>query len=232
MLNKLLNKLSSKVSYFFWSASKKISRKGIYEFLEKEFSEIEKGSKILNVGAGGKIEELLQQYAQLRDYSIESFDIDPNRGPDIQGDICVYNFNDTDIYDCVVLSEVLEHLHSPHLAINQIFNILKPKGKLIITVPFILPIHERPYDYYRYSKYGLEFLLKNFKNVQIKERNSWSEAISVLMVRLLMAKQNRFPFIPYLLIVLVYLFNPFILLLGKVYKTDFMTTGYLVTASK
>ena len=47
-------------------------------------------------------------------------------------------------YDVVVIAEVLEHLHSPHLAVENLRNTLRPNGRLVLTVPFIFPIPEAP----------------------------------------------------------------------------------------
>lgn len=124
----------------------------------------------------------------------------------------------------------MEHLHSPHLAIDNIKKILSKNGKLILTVPFIFPIHERPYDYYRYTKFGLSFLLQNFSDVVIKERNSWIEAISVLFVRLIMDKNIMSRIFAPFIIILVFINLPFVYLLAKLINTDFITTGYIVTA--
>lgn len=99
-----------------------------------------------------------------------------------------------------------------------------------MTVPFIFPIHERPYDYYRYTKFGLSFLLQNFSDVVIKERNSWIEAISVLFVRLIMDKNIMSRIFAPFIIILVFINLPFVYLLAKLINTDFITTGYIVTA--
>ena len=215
----------------FIKLSKIISRKGIYPFLNIEFNKITSSKKVLTIGAGGEVNLLLNQYSKKNSFDLVSFDIEKNRQPDILGDICTFDFNE-EKYDYVVIVEVLEHLHSPHLAISNINGLLNKGGKIILTVPFIFPIHERPYDYYRYTKYGLEFLLKDFANLKIKERNSWLEAINVLFVRLVM-DQNFISrvFAPFFLI-LAYINFPFIWILSKIIRTDFITTGYLVTASK
>ena len=87
-------------------------------------------------------------------------------------------------------------------------------------------------DYYRYTKYGLEFLFKDFCNLKIKERNSWIEAINVLSVRLVMDQNITSRLFAPFFIVLAFLNLPFIFILSKVIKTDFITTGYLLTAEK
>jgi SAM-dependent methyltransferase len=215
----------------FIKLSKIISRKGIYPFLNLEFNKIKSNKKVLTIGAGGEVNLLLNHYSKKNSFDLVSFDIEKNRQPDLLGDICTFDFHE-EKYDYVVIVEVLEHLHSPHLAISNIYSLLNQGGKIILTVPFIFPIHERPYDYYRYTKYGLEFLFKDFKNLQIKERNSWLEAINVLFVRLVMDRNfTSRAFAPFF-IILAYFNFPFLWILSKIIRTDFITTGYLVTALK
>jgi SAM-dependent methyltransferase len=224
-------KLLKFIYKIFIRLSKIISRKGIYPFLNIEFKKISSSKKVLTIGAGGEVNLLLNQYSKKNSFDLVSFDIEKKMMPDIMGDICTFDFKE-EKYDYVVIVEVLEHLHSPHLAISNIKSILNKGGKIILTVPFIFPIHERPYDYYRFTKYGLEFLFKGFTNLKIKERNSWLEAINVLFVRLVMDRNLISRFLAPFFIILAYINLPFIWILSKVIRTDFITTGYLVTASK
>lgn len=55
---------------------------------------------------------------------------------------------------------VLEHVLEPQNALKEIFRILKPKGYLLLSVPWIYPYHGEPNDYYRYSLDCLKYLLK------------------------------------------------------------------------
>jgi SAM-dependent methyltransferase len=210
--------------------SKVLSRKGLYEFLSKEYAAIPQGADVLSIGAGGEIDQLLQEFAKRIGFRVVSFDIDESRGPDIIGDICSYNFDRTQ-FDVVVMSEVLEHLHSPHLGLKNIHGILKKGGTLILSTPFILPMHDRPHDYFRFTRYGLEFLLKDFRRVQVEERNSYFEAIDVLWVRLLQTNSRPSRLLCLVIIPLIfYLKRPLTALLTRLISTDAMTTGYVVTA--
>ena len=212
--------------------SKNRSRQGLYSFLEYEFSAIPSGSRVLTVGSGGEINRLLTFHAIQTGFKVLSFDVDPARIPDIVGDICTHEFDECS-FDVIVICEVLEHVHSPHLAVQTLFRTLDFGGKLILSTPFILPIHEAPRDFYRFTRYGLEFLLREFEEVTIRPRNSYFEAIDVLWMRTVQSTFRRTRALSYLMAPLVYfLFRPFTLLLTRLAYSDEMTTGYNVTAVK
>jgi ubiquinone/menaquinone biosynthesis C-methylase UbiE len=60
--------------------------------------------------------------------------------------------------DTVLCTAVLEHLEWPQDAIREMYRILKPGGYVILTAPLFWHLHEEPRDFYRYTKYGLEYL--------------------------------------------------------------------------
>jgi SAM-dependent methyltransferase len=62
--------------------------------------------------------------------------------------------------DTLVSFQVMEHLPEPDFFLSECIRILKPAGKLFITVPFMWHVHEAPHDYFRYTQYGLEYMLK------------------------------------------------------------------------
>lgn len=62
-------------------------------------------------------------------------------------------------FDSALYTAVLEHLEEPEKALRECFRILKPGGVALFSVPFIWHLHEPPRDFYRFSKYGLEYLL-------------------------------------------------------------------------
>ena len=72
--------------------------------------------------------------------------------------------------DGVVSFQVMEHLREPEFFLREAYRILKPGGKLFLTVPFQWHLHESPHDYFRYTKFGLEYLIKNagFSEIKVK----------------------------------------------------------------
>jgi len=211
--------------------TKRLSRKGLYEFLANEYSKIPQGAHVLTVGAGGDVNDLLRKHANRQDFHVLSLDVDPSRKPDTVGDICDPDFGDRK-FDVIVMSEVLEHVHSPHLALRNVHEVLKEGGVLVLTVPFMLPAHDRPHDYYRFTIHGLELLLQDFRDVTIRERNSYFEAIDVMWARLWQTKVKAARLLCYVVVPFLILKSPLTRLLSSLIKTDAMTTGYVATARK
>lgn len=61
--------------------------------------------------------------------------------------------------DTVLSLEVLEHLPDPELCVGEMARVLKPGGKLLLTVPFVAPLHQLPFDFRRFTPRGLSELL-------------------------------------------------------------------------
>lgn len=57
--------------------------------------------------------------------------------------------------DTVFLLDVLEHLPRPDDCMAEIRRVLRPGGTLLLQVPFLYPLHDAPYDFYRWTIYGL-----------------------------------------------------------------------------
>lgn len=63
-------------------------------------------------------------------------------------------------FDTVFCTQVLEHVYDHKKAVFEIARVLKPGGFFIGSVPMAWPHHEEPYDFFRFTKYGLEGLIK------------------------------------------------------------------------
>lgn len=66
---------------------------------------------------------------------------------------------DSGVADAVVSLSVMEHLCEPQVMLNEAFRILKPGGSIVLQVPWQWWIHEAPYDFFRYTPYGLQYML-------------------------------------------------------------------------
>jgi SAM-dependent methyltransferase len=71
-------------------------------------------------------------------------------------------------FDSVLCNQVLEHVFNPDEFLSEIHRVLVPGGMLLLTVPFVWDEHEQPFDYARYSSFGLAALLERH-GFRIKE---------------------------------------------------------------
>jgi SAM-dependent methyltransferase len=63
-------------------------------------------------------------------------------------------------FDAVVFSQVMEHLPEPEAVLRELNRVLKPGGKLFYSGPLYYEEHELPYDFYRYTQFGLRHLME------------------------------------------------------------------------
>ena len=62
--------------------------------------------------------------------------------------------------------------------------VVRPGGTLFFTIPFIWDEHEQPYDFGRYTSFGIEAVLRRngFTNVRVRKTTSYFRAASQLMI--------------------------------------------------
>jgi SAM-dependent methyltransferase len=61
-------------------------------------------------------------------------------------------------FDAVLFTQVMEHLPDPAIVLKELHRILRPGGRLFFTAPLWYQEHEIPYDFYRYTQYGVRHL--------------------------------------------------------------------------
>lgn len=83
--------------------------------------------------------------------------------------------------DNIVSLSVLEHLCEPQMMLNESFRILKPRGGVILMVPWQWPVHEAPHDYFRYTPYGLKYLFEKagFVEVVVEAQSGFFSSITM-----------------------------------------------------
>jgi SAM-dependent methyltransferase len=112
---------------------------------------------VLNIGAGER------HYEDLRDETCTIFSVDLMPFPDIdlQANVYMLPFQDG-TFSTVIATEVFEHLQDPRAAVKELHRVLKPQGKLLLTVPFLYRVHSDPDDYFRYTVSGLNAVLEGY----------------------------------------------------------------------
>lgn len=115
------------------------------------------GGRLLDVGCGN------QPYR--RYFAVDHYvGLEIPRPEAIQHAECFYDGSRFPFADgsfaTVLTSQVLEHVFEPARFLAEINRVLCPGGQLILTVPFVWDEHEQPWDYARYSSFGLKYLLE------------------------------------------------------------------------
>ncbi len=78
-------------------------------------------------------------------------DISTEHHPDIVLDVCdMHPIKDRSI-DVVLATELFEHVYDPQLGLKECFRVLKQGGIIILSAPFLYPIHADPFDYQRWT---------------------------------------------------------------------------------
>jgi SAM-dependent methyltransferase len=64
-------------------------------------------------------------------------------------------------FDYIVFNQVMEHLPDPKAVLLELYRVLKPNGKMIFSAPLFYEEHEKPYDFYRYTQFGVYHLMQS-----------------------------------------------------------------------
>lgn len=158
---------------------RKFTRGKIEGFLRRWATDEE----VLDVGAGST------HYADVFPRRV-TFDIDPERKPDVVGDIARMPFENNS-YGTIVCSEVFEHLQDPKAAVSEIHRVLKPGGLLLLTTRFLFPIHDAPSDFWRYTPFSLRLLFKEWEILEIIPESDTFSTLAVLIQRIIFQTDVR-----------------------------------------
>jgi SAM-dependent methyltransferase len=74
-------------------------------------------------------------------------------------DICSENSR-TEAYDYISMEQVLEHVPYPYRAVRNVHRMLRPGGHFLVTLPFLIKIHNHPIDCSRWTPTGLGYFLE------------------------------------------------------------------------
>lgn len=129
----------------------------VESFVKTSSLEIDRtGQRVLDIGAQ---ESPFRMYFTKAEYRTQDVCQNKQRSVDYIGDI---NEGLPDIpessFDSILCTQVLEHLKRPHVAFKEFNRILKPGGKVFLTTHLCFEEHMIPYDYFRFTRYGLKSL--------------------------------------------------------------------------
>ena len=65
-------------------------------------------------------------------------------------------------FDTVLSNQVAEHVPDPDAFFAELVRVLRPDGRLIVTVPFSYRVHSEPHDYHRFTRFALARYAKKY----------------------------------------------------------------------
>lgn len=83
-------------------------------------------------------------------------------------------------FDAAISIVTLEHISEPAAALREIARTLRPGAPLLLVVPFEWEVHQEPHDYFRFTRYGLEHLLRaaGFGEIEIRAVGGYFRLLS------------------------------------------------------
>ena len=92
--------------------------------------------------------------------------------------------------DVLLATETLEHVVDPADFLIEARRVLRPGGRLVVTVPFAARWHFIPHDYWRYTPSGLRILLERagFEAIEIYGRGNETTVACYKLMAVIMTK--------------------------------------------
>lgn len=141
-------------------------------------------------------------------------------------------------FDHVVSFEVLEHLREPQTMLAEAFRILKPGGTITVSTPFMWWVHEAPWDFFRYTRFGHQHLLSKtgFTEIAVQPTTGfwsmWFLKLNYQLARLIRGPRTIRRLIRAALIPFWWTTQTIAPLLDRIWPEENETAGYFVTAMK
>jgi SAM-dependent methyltransferase len=184
-------------------------RRAIMKALREAAPEIT--GKVLDVGCGSM--PYREPFKNISEYVGMEFDSAEQRATskaEVFYDGKSFPFPDN-TFDSVIFTEVLEHIFNPDEFLAEINRVLKPDGKILLSTPFVWYEHSQPYDYGRYSSFGLKHLLNKhgFEILSLRKLGSEVASLFQLWNGYIYKKINPIKYYKIKLILFVIFISPF-----------------------
>ena len=189
------------------------------------------GTRVLDAGAGERVHA--KYFSRQRYVAIDLAVGDSTwdyRKLDAVADLTALPFPSAAFAACINIV-TLEHVREPARALEEIACVLAPAGRLLLIVPHEWEVHQSPHDYYRYTRHGVEYLLRRagFDEVTIQPVGGYFR----LLARRLLNGLQFFPG-PSFFLAAIFLVPPALVLpwFDSLDRDRNFTLGYICIARK
>ena len=90
-------------------------------------------------------------------------------------------------FDCVLSTQVLEHVARPDVYLRECFRVLRPGGTLLLSTHGFFEEHGSPRDYYRWTPDGITYIINSagFHTQKVYKLTSGGRAAAALLPQIL-----------------------------------------------
>lgn len=185
------------VNISYW-AYDRVARTNILKGILYAGEKYSKG-KLVDVGCGIKpyesiFEKYVDSYYGIDHYASAGSSYGHLTKADLYCD-CTDLKLDSEIFDTLLSTQVMEHVFDIKKYISECFRILKTGGVGIFTIPMAWKLHAEPYDYYRFTRWSLSMLFKEagFDIVELKSlEGAFASLLQLKMVTLYLIEGKNF----------------------------------------
>ena len=145
------------------------ARKGLLSHLRDLSSNIT--GRTLDIGCGIKPYQNLCSSTEYVGLEIDTPENREHKRADYYYDGHRFPF-ENESFDAAVSIQVFEHVFNPEEFLKEVHRVLRGNSSFLLTVPFVWDEHEQPFDFGRYSSFGIRHLLeKNGFNVLAQRKS-------------------------------------------------------------
>ena len=168
-----------------------------------------------------------------RDIQYTSLDVDRVHDElDVVADVCRGTGFDNAQFDTVFCSQVLEHVAEPGVFLAEAARVLRPGGRLIMSVPFLFYLHGLPHDYWRFTPAGVEQLARA-AGLKVLETRPTGGLVAFLAMLPFTAAMMVLGFLPPALLAPMFITSPVFAALDRLLDTSSrFPAGVLLVAQK
>jgi len=167
------------------------SRKGLLKYIRMEAPRL--SGRLLDFGSGRKPWKSLFQVDEYIGIDIAE------SGHDHKDSLVDFYYDGHTIpfenrsFDSVFASDVFEHLFNLDEILDELYRVLKPEGQMLVTIPFAWNEHEVPYDFARYTSFGIRSIMEKhgFEIVHLHKTGTGFETVCQLFNTYII--ENIFP---------------------------------------
>jgi SAM-dependent methyltransferase len=156
-------------------------RRSLLAFVSQAAAALPPGARVLDAGAGEAPYRELFEHCEYVTADWENSPHESASASDIVGSLEELPI-DSASFDAALSTQVLEHVAEPARVLGELNRVIRPGGRLYLTVPLVGELHEEPFDFFRYTPYGLRHLLEaaGFEVESVSPRNGYFTTLAAL----------------------------------------------------